>query len=70
MGDDESSINSGLDGFFSALNAASVGRPASPLRQQVITAAEALAQRFNSLNQVLSNQQASICSSASAPSTR
>jgi len=60
MGDDESSINSGLDGFFGALNAASVEPTSLPLRQQVITAAEALAQRFNSLNQVLSNQQASI----------
>jgi len=30
------------------------------LRQQVITAADALAQRFNSLNQVLSNERASV----------
>jgi len=60
MGDDTSSINSGLDGFFGALNAASVEPTSMPLRQQVITSAQALAQRFNGLNQVLSNQQTSI----------
>ncbi len=60
MGDDTSSINSGLDGFFGALNAASVEPTSMPLRQQVITSARALAQRFNNLNEVLSNQQTSI----------
>jgi flagellar hook-associated protein 1 FlgK len=60
MGDDESGINRGLDGFFGALNAASVEPTSIPLRQQVITSAEALAQRFNSLSQVLANQRASI----------
>lgn len=60
MGDDASSINSGLDAFFGALNAASVEPTSNPLRQQVITAADALAQRFNSLNQVLSNQRAAV----------
>lgn len=60
MGDDASSINSGLDAFFGALNAASVEPTSSPLRQQVITSAEALSQRFNSLNNVLSNQRAAV----------
>jgi flagellar hook-associated protein 1 FlgK len=60
MGDDSSSLNNGLDTFFSALNAASTDPTSSPLRQQVITAANALAQRFDSLNQVLSNQRASV----------
>lgn len=60
MGEDESGINSGLDAFFSALNAASVEPTSSPLRQQVIISADALSQRFNSLNQVLSNQRASV----------
>jgi len=60
LGEDESGINSGLDAFFGALNAASVEPTSSPLRQQVITTADALAQRFNSLNQVLSNQRASV----------
>jgi flagellar hook-associated protein 1 FlgK len=38
------------------LNAASVDPTSSPLRQQIITSADALAQRFNSLTQLLSNQ--------------
>ncbi|MBS1190259.1 MAG: flgK [Rhodocyclaceae bacterium] len=59
MGDDSASINNGLDGFFGALNAASVEPTSSPLRQQVVTAADALAQRFNSLRQVLSVQRIS-----------
>lgn len=60
MGDEESGINSGLDAFFGALNAASVDPTSSPLRQQIITAADSLAQRFNSLTQVLSNQRQAI----------
>ena len=60
MSDDTSGINSGLDDFFSALNAASVDPTSTPLRQQVITSADALAQRFNSLNQVLSNQRSAV----------
>lgn len=60
MGDEASTLNSGLDSFFSALNAASVEPSSSPLRQQVIDAADALAQRFNSLSRVLSGQQASV----------
>lgn len=60
MGDETSGINSGLDAFFGALNAASVDPTSSPLRQQIITAADALAQRFNSLTQVLSNQRSAI----------
>src|SRR5690606_16176692 len=60
FGEDETGINAGLDAFFSALNAASVEPTSAPLRQQVITTADALAQRFNSLNQVLSNQRSSV----------
>lgn len=60
MGDETSSINSGLDAFFGALNAASVEPTSSPLRQQVITTADALSQRFNSLNTVMSNQRAAV----------
>ncbi|MBX5461029.1 MAG: flagellar hook-associated protein FlgK [Steroidobacteraceae bacterium] len=60
MGADESGINSGLDAFFSALNAASVDPTSTPLRQQVIKAADALAQRFNSLNQVMSGQRSAV----------
>ena len=60
MGDDASSINSGLDQFFGALNAASVEPTSSPLRQQVLTSADALSQRFNSLQTVLSNQRSAV----------
>ncbi|HSD40183.1 MAG TPA: flagellar hook-associated protein FlgK [Rhodocyclaceae bacterium] len=66
MGDDASSINNGLDAFFGALNAASVEPTSSPLRQQVITAADALSQRFNSLNQVLANQRTAVQQQRSA----
>lgn len=60
MGDDASGINNGLDAFFSALNAASVEPSSVPLRAQVITAADALAQRFNNLTTVLGNQRSAI----------
>jgi flagellar hook-associated protein 1 FlgK len=60
MGDDLSSINTGMDQFFAALNAASVDPTSSPLRQAVVTSADSLAQRFNSLQQVLSNQRNSV----------
>lgn len=60
MGDDTSNLNSGLDAFFAALNAASVDPSSSPLRQQVISAADAAAQRFNSINQVLVNQRQAV----------
>jgi flagellar hook-associated protein 1 FlgK len=60
MSGEGSSLNKGLDAFFGALNAASVDPNSAPLRQQIITEAEALAQRFNGLNQVLVNQRLSI----------
>lgn len=60
MGDTQSGLDSGLDGFFTALNAASVEPTSTPLRQQVITSADALAERFNSLNQVIANQRSSV----------
>jgi len=60
MADDSSNINGGLDNFFSALNAASVDPASTPLRHQVITAADALGKRFNTLREVLSNQQLAV----------
>jgi flagellar hook-associated protein 1 FlgK len=60
MGDDTSSISNGLDGLLRALNAATVEPTSTPLRQQVVTAANALGQRFNSLAEVLANQLTSI----------
>jgi flagellar hook-associated protein 1 FlgK len=60
MGDDTSSLDNGLDGFFAALNAASVDPASNPLRQQVITAAGALGQRFSSIAQVIADQHTSL----------
>jgi flagellar hook-associated protein 1 FlgK len=60
MGDESSSISAGVDEFFSALNAAGVDPTSTPLRQQVVTAAQAMAQHFNSINSVMSNQILSI----------
>jgi len=60
MGDDTSNISSGFDNFFSALNAVSTDPTSSPLRQQVITSAQALAQRFSDLNEVTTNQLTSV----------
>lgn len=60
MSIDGSGIDNGLDAFFAALNAASVDPTSNPLRQQVITSAQALAQQFNSLGQVLLNQLSSV----------
>lgn len=60
LGDEESGINVGLDNFFGALNAASVDPTSGPLREQVIAAADALAQRINSFSQVLSDQRTAV----------
>jgi flagellar hook-associated protein 1 FlgK len=61
MGDEESNLSSGIDDFFSALNAvAGVDPTSTPLRQQVVTAGNLLAQRFNSMNNVFNTQLQSI----------
>ncbi|MCS0582384.1 flagellar hook-associated protein FlgK [Massilia pinisoli] len=67
MGDDSASLSSGVDGFFSALNAvAGVDPTSTPLRQQVVTAAGLLGQRFNSLNNVFNAQLQSVRQQRSA----
>jgi flagellar hook-associated protein 1 FlgK len=60
MGDDSSNLSNGFDNFFSALNAVSTDPTSSPLRQQVITSAQALAQRFSDLNGVMTGQLTSV----------
>ncbi|MGK5049278.1 flagellar hook-associated protein FlgK [Janthinobacterium sp. GB4P2] len=60
MGDDASSISNGIDGFFAALNASAVDPTSTPLRQQIITSADAMSQRFNSISTVMSNQLLSV----------
>lgn len=60
MGDESSSISNGIDGFFTALNAAAVDPTSTPLRQQIITAADAMSQHFNSISNVMNNQLLSV----------
>lgn len=60
MSASKSSLSYGMDTFFKALNAAGVDPTSSPLRQQVITAADSMAQQFNSIYNVTSNQVLSI----------
>ncbi|WP_426338394.1 flagellar hook-associated protein FlgK [Pseudoduganella sp. S-14] len=60
MGDEQTSLSNGVDQFFRALNAAGVDPVSTPLRQQVLTAANAMAQSFNSIYDVTRQQQVSI----------
>ena len=61
MGNEDASLSGGIDKFFAALNAvAGVDPTSTPLRQQVVTAASLLAQRFNSLNNVYNSQLQSV----------
>lgn len=60
MSDDASNINQGFDAFFAALNAASTQPDSGPLRDQVITAADGLARRFDSMRSLLDNQSLAI----------
>ncbi len=60
MGDEKTSLSNGVDQFFRALNAAGVDPVSSPLRQQVLTAANAMAQSFNSIYNVTRQQQVSV----------
>jgi flagellar hook-associated protein 1 FlgK len=67
MGDDTASLSVAVDGFFAALNAvAGDSVTSTPLRQQVLTASNLLAQRFNSLNNVYNAQQMSVSQQRSA----
>jgi flagellar hook-associated protein 1 FlgK len=61
MGDDQTSLSNGVDQFFASLNAvAGVDPTSTPLRQQVVTMAGLLSQRFNSLNNVYNAQLQSV----------
>ena len=66
MGDEQSSLSNGLDTFFKALNAAGVDPTSGPLRQQVVTAADSMAQHFNSIDKVLGSQLLSVQQQRSA----
>ncbi len=60
MSNDKSSLSNGIDSFFSALNAAAGDPTSTPLRQQVVTAADSMSQQFNSIFNVTSNQLTSV----------
>ncbi|MGL6072153.1 flagellar hook-associated protein FlgK [Craterilacuibacter sp.] len=60
MGSSGTSLSTGLDKFYAALNAASVEPASIPLRQQIISEADALARRVNNLNRVFAVQSASV----------
>lgn len=60
MNDKLSSISAGVDQFFKALNAAGVDPTSTPLRQQVVTAAGAMSQHFNSIYNLTANQLISV----------
>lgn len=66
MSGSKSSLSYGIDTFFKALNAAGVDPTSSPLRQQVITAADSMAQQFNSIYSVTANQVVSVQQQQSA----
>lgn len=67
MGDDAASLSAGVDKFFEALNAvAGVDPTSTPLRQQVLTAAGTMSQRFNNLNNVFNEQLQSLRQQRSA----
>jgi len=66
MGDDKAGLSAGVDGFFAALNASAGDATSSPLRQAVLTAADAMAQHFNSIYDVTANQVLSVNQQRSA----
>ena len=60
MGDVSGGLSASLDGFFSALSAASVEPASTPLRQQIIESARALGQSVGNLSQIISNQKSAV----------
>ena len=67
MGDESASLSVAVDGFFASLNAvAGDSATSTPLRQQVLTSANLLAQRFNSQNNIYNAQQTSVSQQRSA----
>ncbi|MFM2606844.1 flagellar hook-associated protein FlgK [Vibrio chagasii] len=58
LGADGLSLTQGMNGFFAAIDEASVTPESVAFRQQVLTHADALAQQFNSVSAQLSQQEA------------
>jgi flagellar hook-associated protein 1 FlgK len=66
MGDETASLSAGIDQFFGALNAVAGDPGSTPLRQQVLTSAGLMAERFNGLNNVFNAQLQSVRTQRSA----
>ena len=66
MGDESASLSAGIDDFFKAINAVAGDPGSTPLRQQVLTAANLMAERFNGLNNVYNTQLTSVRQQRSA----
>lgn len=66
MGDASASLSAGIDTFFKAINAVAGDPGSSPLRQQVLTAASLMGERFNGLNNVFNAQLTSVRQQRSA----
>lgn len=60
MGDSTASLSAGIDQFFGALNAVAGDPGSTPLRQQVLTSAGLMSERFNGLNNVFNAQLQSV----------
>lgn len=66
MGDASASLSAGIDDFFKAINAVAGDPGSTPLRQQVLTAANLMNERFNGLNNVFNSQLTSVRQQRSA----
>lgn len=66
MSDEDASLSAGLDDFFGALNAIAGDPGVEPLRQEVVTNAGLLAERFNGMNTVYQAQLESVRTQRSA----
>jgi flagellar hook-associated protein 1 FlgK len=66
MGDTSASLSAGIDAFFKAVNAVAGDPGSSPLRQQVLTSASLMGERFNALNNVFNSQLTSVRQQRSA----
>jgi len=66
MSDASASLSAGIDDFFKAINAVAGDPGSTPLRQQVLTAAGLMGERFNGLNNVFNTQLTSVRQQRSA----
>ncbi|MGG6135041.1 flagellar hook-associated protein FlgK [Pantoea allii] len=62
IGTDSTSLGTGLDDFFSALNALTTQPESEANRQQLLNQADSLATRFNNMNDFINSQRSAIAS--------